>query len=92
MARLARNALPIIAVGQFLAAGVNAWTGLGVSLGERAQISGVPPELPPGPFFSIWALIFGLYLVFAIYAAAKDEPAPRVLSSPLALAGLGNIA
>ncbi|MEO0983021.1 MAG: hypothetical protein AAFX03_10250 [Pseudomonadota bacterium] len=91
MASQTRYTLIFIAVGQFLAAGVNAWTGLGTSLGDRAVRAGVPPELPLGLFFSIWGVIFLLYAFFAVHMLrARDQRSLRLVG-PLAAAGIGNI-
>lgn len=65
--------------------------GIGQTVGEQATRSGIPPELPPGVFFSIWSVIFTLYLVFALLAAFKPSYLTEKLGPDLVLAGSGNV-
>ena len=46
-------------------------SGHGRTIGAQAVEEGMPPELPPGVFFSIWGVIFTLYLIFARLAVFK---------------------
>ncbi|WP_139792362.1 hypothetical protein [Henriciella litoralis] len=87
-----KNALILlaIAIGQFLAPALPS-LGIGESVGERALQTGIPPELPPGIFFSIWGVIFTLYLIFAAIALLKPSYVEMHLAHPLVLAGVGNV-
>ncbi|MEM8615584.1 MAG: hypothetical protein AAGF20_01480 [Pseudomonadota bacterium] len=84
-----RLALPLVAIAQF-GVPILPQLGLGESIGARAVGEGIPPELPLGPFFSIWGLIFLAYLGFALFALLRPTPMVKALSMPLLLAGLGN--
>lgn len=57
-------------------------------IGTRATQDGIPPELPPGPFFAIWGIIFLAYIAFGIYALRNDTELSRTLSPPLVASGL----
>ncbi|MEO0881681.1 MAG: hypothetical protein AAFY34_03010 [Pseudomonadota bacterium] len=63
---------------------------LGQSIGERTVADGIPPELPPGYFFSIWGVIFLAYTVFGLYALQKDNELTRRLAPPLVAVGVLN--
>ena len=65
--------------------------GIGDPVGAQARESGIPPELPPGIFFSIWSVIFTLYLVFAALAVFSPSYLERHLGPPLLAAGTGNV-
>ncbi len=65
--------------------------GVGRSVGSRATGEGIPPELPLGIFFSIWSVIFALYIGFALFALLKGAYLERRLGPPLMLAGAGNV-
>ena len=66
--------------------------GVGTSIGARAVGAGIPPELPPGIFFSIWSVIFLLYGVAAFRAwQAPSSPVIRAAAWPLVAAGVGNV-
>jgi len=58
------------------------------SIGTRATENGIPPELPLGPFFAIWGIIFLTYTLFGIYALRNDTELSRRLSGPLVASGL----
>lgn len=90
--RLARYALLPVAALQVLAGYLPRALGWGVPIGDRATAGGIPPELPPGPFFAIWGVIFTLYLAFAIYALRRDSTLAQSLAGPLVLVGLLNTA
>ncbi|WP_300378102.1 hypothetical protein [Henriciella sp.] len=79
-----------IAIGQWTAP-LLPFLGLGQTIGAQARDGGIPPELPPGPFFSIWSVIFALYLGFAVLAIMKPGHLERRLAPPLILAGLASI-
>ena len=57
-------------------------------IGTRATQDGIPPELPLGPFFSIWGIIFLAYVTFGLYALRNDTELSRQLSPPLAASGV----
>ena len=78
--------LPVAAL-QLLAAYVPTALELAPSIGERATADGIPPELPLGPFFAIWGVIFLAYISFAIYALRNETELTRRLSAPLAFSG-----
>ena len=80
-----------LALLQLLAGYVPAATGFGTDIGTRMTRDGIPPELPPGPFFAIWGIIFAAYLAFGLYALKRDNELVRRLAPPLALAGLSNV-
>ena len=84
-----RHLLAPIALLQLLAAYLPTALEIAPSIAERATKDGIPPELPLGPFFAIWGVIFLAYIVFAIYALRHDTELSRRLAKPLALAGLG---
>ncbi|MEM9938643.1 MAG: hypothetical protein AAF768_07345 [Pseudomonadota bacterium] len=86
----ARLTLIPIALAQF-AAPVLPVMGIGENMGMRAMEGGIPPELPPGVFFSIWGPIFLGYLAFAGLATLRPNHVYDRLAGPLALAGLGNV-
>lgn len=82
----------LIAVLQPLTGGFSQITGLGQSIGARARESGIPPELPPGIFFSIWSVIFLLYFACAVMSfRTPTGSAIERATWPLIVAGLGNI-
>ena len=64
--------------------------GIGTPIGNATRGLGAP-EQPLPVFFSIWSLIFGAFLVFALIAWRRREPWMLSVAGPLALAGLGNI-
>ncbi|RIJ30677.1 hypothetical protein [Henriciella mobilis] len=66
-------------------------SGHGRTIGAQAVEEGIPPELPPGVFFSIWGVIFTLYLIFALLAVFKTSYLEERLGQPLLLAGAGNV-
>lgn len=87
------NAYLLVAVGILqCAAPVLPLLGLGQTVGSQATGAGIPPELPLGIFFSIWSVIFALYLVFALFALLKPSYLERHLGEPLLVAGAGNVA
>ena len=65
--------------------------GVGQSMAIRATDEGIPPELPPGIFFSIWGVIFVAYLAFAILANIRPRAVSDQLAGPLGQAGAGNV-
>jgi len=64
--------------------------GLGLSIGDRAVADGIPPELPPGIFFSIWGLIFTGLVLTAIWHLRSATYASTRIAPPLMLAAFGN--
>lgn len=58
------------------------------SIGVRAIENGIPPELPLGPFFAIWGIIFLTYIVFGFYALRNETALAQRLSYPLAVSGI----
>lgn len=65
--------------------------GIGESIGDRAVVAGIPPELPIGIFFSIWGIIFtGLVLTAVLHWRAESH-ASQQIAPPLMLAALGNL-
>jgi len=64
--------------------------GFGLSIGDRAVADGIPPELPPGVFFSIWGLIFTGLVLTAIWHLRSASHASTRIAPPLMLAALGN--
>lgn len=90
MTHPARIALIPVALAQF-AAPVLPVMGFGENMGLRAVEGGIPPELPPGLFFSIWGPIFLSYLAFAVIANVRPNHAYDRLAAPLVFAGLGNV-
>jgi hypothetical protein len=94
MNQFAKYALLPIAALQFLIPALPSTLGIGENVGEaaRADTVGFPPEQPIGAMFSIWGVIFALYLVFAVYAARKNDDLVQRLAGPLALAGAANVA
>ena len=83
-------ALSIVAIAQWTAP-VLPILGLGRTVGAQATEGGIPPELPPGIFFSIWSVIFTLYLIFALLALLRPTFLESNLGPPLLLAGAGNV-
>ncbi|MEQ8557698.1 MAG: hypothetical protein RIB03_05220 [Henriciella sp.] len=67
------------------------FAGLGETIGTQAREGGIPPELPPGIFFSIWSVIFTLYLAFALMAVFRGGYLEDHVGAPLLLAGAGNV-
>ncbi|MCA8901180.1 MAG: hypothetical protein KDA53_08000 [Hyphomonas sp.] len=65
--------------------------GLGTPIGSATRGLGLP-EQPLAAFFSIWSLIFGAFLVFALLVWRQREAWMTRIGAPLLLAGLGNIA
>lgn len=63
--------------------------GFGISQAERALDQGIPPELPPGIFFSIWGIIFLGYAGFALFALLRPNDLTEKLTSPLVWLGVG---
>lgn len=64
--------------------------GIGTPIGTATRGLELP-EQPLPAFFSIWSLIFGAFLVFAVIAWRQREAWMMRIGAPLALAGLGNI-
>lgn len=80
----------LIAIAQFFVP-VLPQLGIGTSLGKRAVEQGIPPELPPGAFFSIWGIIFsGLVLIAVVNLRQQSHVGDRLVP-PLMIASLGNI-
>ncbi|MFN3213793.1 MAG: hypothetical protein ACE37M_11860 [Henriciella sp.] len=80
----------LTAIGQFFVP-VLPQMGIGETIGDRAVAEGIPPELPPGLFFSIWGIIFlGLFVLAVRNLVASDHAIERV-SLPLTLAAFGNL-
>lgn len=90
MSNLARLSLIPIAILQIAVPALPSM-GIGKTNAERALAEGIPPELPPGVFFSIWGIIFLGFLATAIWANAKPSHTADKIAGPLALAGVGNI-
>ena len=90
MSRKVGIALLVVAIAQFLAPMLPT-IGFGEPIGTRGDVAVRPPELPPGPFFSIWGLIFLSYLVFALRSLWKPGYLEHRLAMPLLFAGLGNV-
>ncbi|MGB3625308.1 MAG: hypothetical protein WA989_05765 [Henriciella sp.] len=88
-----RNAFLLLAVAilQWIAPRLPA-LGLGKTQGFRATADGIPPELPPGIFFSIWGVIFLAYTGFALLAVFRPSYLTERLTGPLIIAGAGNVA
>lgn len=66
--------------------------GVGETIGAQATGRGIAPELPPGIFFSIWSVIFTLYLGFALMALLKPGYLEGEIGVPILIAGVGNVA
>ncbi|MEZ5997972.1 MAG: hypothetical protein R3B98_04700 [Hyphomonas sp.] len=64
---------------------------IGTPIGTATRGLGAP-EQPLPLFFSIWSLIFGAFLAFAVIFYRAREPWMVRVGAPLAAAGLGNIA
>lgn len=83
----------LFAIGQFAAPQAARFVGFGLPL-DRAVNTGVPPpEQPTGFSFSIWGVIFGLSLVFAIRQAMptwRDSALYQSIGWSAALAFLFN--
>ncbi|MEL7482430.1 MAG: hypothetical protein AAGJ29_12820 [Pseudomonadota bacterium] len=90
MRHIPRQSLILIFAAQAAAGYLPARLGWGVPIGDRATAGGIPPELPPGPFFAIWAVIFTAYLAFAIYALREDTDLSRTLTAPVTATGALN--
>ncbi len=90
MTDVSKFLLLIAALGQILAPALPL-LGIGETIGVRAVAEGIPPELPPGIFFSIWSLIFLGYLILAMVHLRKPDHATRQIAGPLAMAGFGNV-
>ena len=82
-----RRALLPVALVQFVLPLLPA-LGIGSPFGTLAGGEFHPPEMPPGPFFLIWLVIFAAYLGFALWAWLDDTPATRLLALPFLLTGL----
>ncbi|WP_084398546.1 hypothetical protein [Henriciella aquimarina] len=65
--------------------------GIGNFVGTQFTRGDIPPELPLGPFFSIWSVIFALYFTFALFALLKPSYLEAHLGAPLLAAGAGNV-
>lgn len=85
------SALLLAAIAQWIAP-LLPLMGLGQTVGAQARDGGIPPELPPGIFFSIWSVIFTLYLAFALYAVFRPKYVHQHLGPPLLGAGIANTA
>lgn len=81
----------IVGILQPLAGALAPVFGIGVSVGE-ANRAAMAPEQPMPPFFSIWGVIFAVYIAFGIAGLRKPEGWPQAIGRPLLLAGIGNIA
>lgn len=79
-----------IAMGHFLVPALPIF-GFGLAIGDRAIANGIGPELPPGPFFAIWGIIFTTYLIMAVWGTLRPNFVSALIVKPLTLAGLGNI-
>ncbi len=85
-----RQLLAPIAVAAFAASMAPRIFDVGARIGDRAASRGIPPELPPPPFFAIlWGVIFFIYGGFAVHAWRSDARLVRRVAPPLAAAGLG---
>lgn len=82
-----RKLLLPMAFVQLLAGYIPNALNFGTPIGDRVTQNGIPPELPPGPFFAIWGIIFTAYFAFGIYAWRKDDELVRRLAAPLVFAG-----
>ncbi|MEL6860836.1 MAG: hypothetical protein AAGL11_03290 [Pseudomonadota bacterium] len=82
--------LLLAAIAHFIAPALPAF-GIGENVGSRAVVDGIPPELPPGLFFTIWSVIFLGYVVIAIVHLRSPDHATHQIAMPLALAGFGNV-
>ncbi len=58
------------------------------SIGARAREGGIPPELPLGPFFSIWGAIFILYILFGLESWRQSTSLAHAFSRSLSLFGV----
>jgi len=68
----------VVVLAQFLVPVLPAF-GVGVTIGERAVADGIPPELPPGVFFSIWGVIFlGLVLTAILHWRNPNYSTERI--------------
>ena len=84
--------LLVVSVAQPLAGALAPAFNIGIPTGVRATEGGIPPELPPGMFFSIWLPIFTLFLVNALILAFRPAGPDRVEAAFwLAIAGVGNV-
>ena len=82
--------LLVLGVLQPLAGAIAPVFGLGTPIGNATR--GIEaPEQPLPVFFSIWSLIFGAFLAFAVIAWRQREPWMQRFGAPLALAGAANV-
>ena len=82
--------LLLVAIAQFFVP-VLPQLGIGETIGDRAVVDGIPPELPLGVFFSIWGVIFCGLLALAVRNLMSRDYATERLVLPLTLAALGNV-
>jgi hypothetical protein len=80
----------LVAILQFAIPALPAF-GIGESIGDRAVVAGIPPELPLGIFFSIWSFIFFGLIGIAVLHMRDPDAATESLAPPLMLAAIGNI-
>ncbi|MEE2930591.1 MAG: hypothetical protein VX599_07745, partial [Pseudomonadota bacterium] len=80
----------MVAILQFAIPALPAF-GIGESIGDRAVVAGIPPELPLGIFFSIWSFIFFGLIGIAVLHMRDPDAATESLAPPLMLAAHGNI-
>ncbi|MFM9939680.1 MAG: hypothetical protein ACKVP7_09310 [Hyphomicrobiaceae bacterium] len=64
-----RSANLLLALSLFPASSFPAWLGVGRSVGEMSRVGGFAPETPAGYAFSIWGLIFSMWLIYAVRQA-----------------------
>lgn len=80
--------LIIVAILQFVVAGVPRAAGWTDGVGARVMSEGIRPELPPGLFFAIiWNVIFLLYLFHAVRAARGPNYTDDQMTRPLLAVG-----
>ena len=82
--------LVLIGILQPLAGALAPLSGFGTPIGQATRDLGAP-EQPLPVFFSIWGLIFGAFLIFAVIAWRQREPWMLRIGAPLALAGIANV-
>ena len=80
----------IVGILQPLAGALAPAFGIGIPVGE-ANRAALAPEQPMPLFFSIWGVIFAVYIAFGLAGLRKPESWPRAIGLPMLLAGVGNI-
>ncbi|AXE63249.1 hypothetical protein HPO_00520 [Hyphomonas polymorpha PS728] len=80
----------IVGILQPLAGALAPLTGIGIPVGD-ANRAAQAPEQPMPLFFSIWGVIFAVYIAFGLAGLRKPESWPQAIGLPLLLAGVGNI-